>query len=76
LAKRKDNSETPGTTAANVGYEAQLWQMADALRGACRGLRSSSADDCHDQPTASGRQPGDRGREGARGNGQLDFAGG
>ncbi len=27
------NSETPGTTAANVGYEAQLWQMADALRG-------------------------------------------
>ena len=23
----------PNTTAANVGYEAQLWQMADALRG-------------------------------------------
>jgi hypothetical protein len=23
----------PDTTAANVGYEAQLWQMADALRG-------------------------------------------
>ena len=23
----------PSTTAANVGYEAQLWQMADALRG-------------------------------------------
>jgi type I restriction enzyme M protein len=22
-----------GTTSANVGYEAQLWQMADALRG-------------------------------------------
>jgi type I restriction enzyme M protein len=21
------------TTAANIGYEAQLWQMADALRG-------------------------------------------
>ena len=33
MAKRKKNSEAPGTTAANVGYEAQLWQMADALRG-------------------------------------------
>ena len=33
MAKRKNNSETPATTAANVGYEAQLWQMADALRG-------------------------------------------
>ncbi|HTX53911.1 MAG TPA: type I restriction enzyme endonuclease domain-containing protein [Candidatus Baltobacteraceae bacterium] len=33
MAKRKKNSETPGATAANVGYEAQLWQMADALRG-------------------------------------------
>ncbi len=29
----KGKSGTPGTTAANVGYEAQLWQMADALRG-------------------------------------------
>jgi hypothetical protein len=26
-------------TSANVGYEAQLWQMADALRGSiARGL--------------------------------------
>jgi len=33
LAKAKNSSETPGTTAANVGYEARLWQMADALRG-------------------------------------------
>jgi type I restriction enzyme M protein len=30
LAKRKSN---PDNTAANIGYEAQLWQMADALRG-------------------------------------------
>ena len=30
MAKRSDN---PRTTSANVGYEAQLWQMADALRG-------------------------------------------
>ena len=22
-----------GGTAANIGYEAELWQMADALRG-------------------------------------------
>jgi type I restriction enzyme M protein len=33
LAKRKKNTGSPGTTSANVGYEAQLWQMADALRG-------------------------------------------
>jgi type I restriction-modification system DNA methylase subunit len=33
LAKAKNTSETQGTTAANVGYEARLWQMADALRG-------------------------------------------
>ena len=26
-------STTPVTSGANVGYEAQLWQMADALRG-------------------------------------------
>ncbi len=29
----KRKAGTPGNTAANVGYEAQLWQMADALRG-------------------------------------------
>jgi type I restriction enzyme M protein len=33
LAKAKNTSETQGTTATNVGYEARLWQMADALRG-------------------------------------------
>jgi len=33
LAKRKNKSDTLTITAANVGYEAQLWQMADALRG-------------------------------------------
>jgi type I restriction enzyme M protein len=34
LAKRKNNhSETKETNGATVGYEAQLWQMADALRG-------------------------------------------
>ena len=27
------DARQPDTTAANVGYEAQLWQMADALRG-------------------------------------------
>ncbi|MEB2344894.1 MAG: class I SAM-dependent DNA methyltransferase [Deltaproteobacteria bacterium] len=31
-ARRKSKKEAEGT-AANVGYEAQLWQMADALRG-------------------------------------------
>jgi hypothetical protein len=29
MAKR---TKTTNDTAANVGYEAQLWQMADALR--------------------------------------------
>jgi type I restriction enzyme M protein len=33
LAKRKKNSNQADPSAATVGYEAQLWQMADALRG-------------------------------------------
>jgi type I restriction enzyme M protein len=33
LAKRKRNATHANASAANVGYEAQLWQMADALRG-------------------------------------------
>jgi type I restriction enzyme M protein len=28
-----DNNAKPNGNGANVGYEAQLWQMADALRG-------------------------------------------
>ncbi|MBT8467682.1 MAG: type I restriction-modification system subunit M [Deltaproteobacteria bacterium] len=33
MAKRRKGKKQAETTAANVGYEAQLWQMADALRG-------------------------------------------
>ena len=33
MAKRKNNARNADATSANVGYEAQLWQMADALRG-------------------------------------------
>src|SRR5262249_28263820 len=33
MPKRKKNSTPANATAATVGYEAQLWQMADALRG-------------------------------------------
>ncbi len=33
MAKRTSNAQSPETTSATVGYEAQLWQMADALRG-------------------------------------------
>ncbi len=33
MAKRKNDANTANATSANVGYEAQLWQMADALRG-------------------------------------------
>lgn len=32
MAKRKNTTGKSGATSANVGYEAQLWQMADALR--------------------------------------------
>jgi hypothetical protein len=35
-AKRKASSRTK--TTANVVYEAQLWQIADALRGVAREL--------------------------------------
>jgi type I restriction enzyme M protein len=33
VPKVKKNSATANATSANVGYEAELWQMADALRG-------------------------------------------
>ena len=33
MAKRKNKAGTAEATSATVGYEAQLWQMADALRG-------------------------------------------
>ena len=33
MAKAKKKSAPSKTTAATVGYEAELWQMADALRG-------------------------------------------
>ena len=33
MAKAKQGTRSTQNTAANVGYEAELWQMADALRG-------------------------------------------
>jgi type I restriction enzyme M protein len=33
LAKRKNNAQSSDATGATVGYEAELWRMADALRG-------------------------------------------
>ena len=33
MAKRRNNAQSSETTGATVGYEAQLWRMADALRG-------------------------------------------
>ena len=33
MAKRKTKTKQSDATSANVGYESQLWQMADALRG-------------------------------------------
>ncbi len=33
MAKQKNNSKQAGPSAATVGYEVKLWQMADALRG-------------------------------------------
>jgi type I restriction enzyme M protein len=31
--RTKNSSDTADSTAATVGYEAQLWQMADTLPG-------------------------------------------
>ena len=33
MPKQTKNSATTTNAGATVGYEAQLWQMADALRG-------------------------------------------
>jgi type I restriction enzyme M protein len=33
LAKRKSKTPARAGSGANVGYEAELWEMADALRG-------------------------------------------
>ncbi|GIW31655.1 MAG: hypothetical protein KatS3mg071_1829 [Meiothermus sp.] len=33
MPRRKSNPQSTPTTAANVGYEAELWKMADTLRG-------------------------------------------
>jgi type I restriction enzyme M protein len=33
LATRKNNTNTVGSTSANLGFEAKLWAAADALRG-------------------------------------------
>jgi hypothetical protein len=33
VPKVKKSSTASNATAATVGYEAELWQMADALRG-------------------------------------------
>ncbi|WP_298617094.1 type I restriction-modification system subunit M N-terminal domain-containing protein, partial [uncultured Thermosynechococcus sp.] len=34
MAKRKNNVQASDTISATVGYEAELWRMADTLRGA------------------------------------------
>ena len=33
MAKRGNNAQSAEATGATVGYEAELWRMADALRG-------------------------------------------
>jgi hypothetical protein len=33
MPKQKDNTKAPEASAATVGYEAELWRMADVLRG-------------------------------------------
>ena len=33
MPRQPKKSATPSTSGATIGYEAQLWQMADALRG-------------------------------------------
>jgi hypothetical protein len=38
MAKTKKKASAATSDAATVGYEAQLWQMADALRGSMDAL--------------------------------------
>ena len=38
MAKRKRITGKSDTTSATVGYEAELWRMADALRGFVAGV--------------------------------------
>ncbi|HPL68371.1 MAG TPA: class I SAM-dependent DNA methyltransferase [Smithellaceae bacterium] len=33
MAKRRNDAKSSNGNSANIGYEAELWQMADALRG-------------------------------------------
>ena len=44
VAKRKNNSNTVEGTAAPLGYEAQLWQMANAPRGSMDATEQYRAD--------------------------------
>jgi hypothetical protein len=42
MAKNTKITRAKNDTAANVGYEAELWQMADALRGNIHRRRAAS----------------------------------
>jgi type I restriction enzyme M protein len=42
MPKVKKNSAAANATSANVGYEAELWQMADALRGSMDAAESTT----------------------------------
>lgn len=33
MPKKTQNAKTSSSNGANVGYQAELWRMADALRG-------------------------------------------
>ena len=33
MARVKNSNQKKTSNGANIGYEAELWQMADALRG-------------------------------------------
>jgi type I restriction enzyme M protein len=45
VAKVKKNSTSANATGANVGYEAELWRMADALRDSMDARRAVRGED-------------------------------
>lgn len=73
MAKRKTRTDATAASAATFGYEAQLWQMVDALRGSmdaaehkhvCLGLLflkyiSDAFEEKHAEPVAEQDQGAD-----------------
>jgi type I restriction enzyme M protein len=55
VARAKKKATKKAETAANVGYEAQPWQVADALRGSMDVAEYKNVDEI--APQRTGRSP-------------------